>query len=88
MISPQATADIYQAVSGLKDRGIEVKTGDGGTYEHVDLVFANGGPFDPATYGGDAEKALKVRTGLPEDRSAHGDPRPADQADQPGSRTA
>ncbi len=62
VISPQATADIYQAVSGLKDRGIEVKTGDGGTYEHVDLVFANGGPFDPATYGGDAAKALAVRT--------------------------
>ena len=61
VISPQATADIYQAVSGLKDRGVEVKTGDGGTYEHVDLVFANGGPFDPAKYGGDAEKALKVR---------------------------
>ena len=41
-----------------------------GTYEHVDLVFTNGGPFDPATYGGDAAKALKVRPGLPEDRSA------------------
>ncbi|MET0965235.1 MAG: ABC transporter substrate-binding protein [Nakamurella sp.] len=62
IISPQATADIYQAVAGLKDRGIEVKTGDGGTYEHVDLVFANGGPFDPAKYGGDAAKALAVRT--------------------------
>ncbi len=34
-------------------------TGNGGTYEHVDLVFNNGGPFDPATYGGDAEKALR-----------------------------
>ena len=33
-----------------------------GTYEHVDLVFDNDGPFDPATYGGDAEKALAVRT--------------------------
>ncbi len=61
LISPQATADIYQAVSGLADRGIEVKTGFEGTYEHVDLVFANGGPFDPAKYGGDADKALKVR---------------------------
>lgn len=61
LISPQATADIYQAVSGLADRGIEVNTGFEGTYEHVDLVFANGGPFDPAKYGGDAEKALKVR---------------------------
>jgi peptide/nickel transport system substrate-binding protein len=61
VISPQATADIYQAVTGLADRGIEVKSGFEGTYEHVDLVFANGGPFDPATYGGDEEKALKVR---------------------------
>ena len=61
IISPQATADIYEAVSGLADRGVDVKTGDGGTYEHVDLVFANKGPFDPATYGGDKEKALKVR---------------------------
>ena len=61
IIAPQATADIYQAVAGLKDRGIDVKTGNEGTYEHVDLVFTNGGPFDPAKYGGDAEKALKVR---------------------------
>ena len=83
VISPQATADIYQAVSGLKDRGIEVKTGDGGTYEHVDLVFANGGPFDPAKYGGDADKALKVRTGVPQDHPADRHPGSADQADQP-----
>lgn len=61
IISPQATADIYEAVTGLKDRGVEVVSGVEGTYEHVDLVFANGGPFDPAKYGGDAEKALKVR---------------------------
>ncbi len=61
VISPQATADIYLAVTGLADRGIKVKPGFEGTYEHVDLVFANGGPFDPATYGGDADKALKVR---------------------------
>ncbi len=32
-----------------------------GTYEHVDLVMNNGGPFDPAAYGGDEEKALMVR---------------------------
>lgn len=61
LISPQATADIYEAVTGLADRGIEVATGVEGTYEHVDLVFTNGGPFDPATYGGDEEKAKKVR---------------------------
>ncbi len=61
LISPQATADIYLAVKGLADRGIEVKSGFEGTYEHVDLVFENKGPFDPATYGGDEDKALKVR---------------------------
>ena len=61
LISPQATADIYLAVTGLADRGIEVKPGFEGTYEHVDLVFANKGPFDPASYGGDEDKALKVR---------------------------
>ena len=44
-------------------------TGVEGTYEHVDLQFDNGGPFDPATYGGDAAKALKVRAGVPQDDS-------------------
>ena len=61
IIQPQSTADILTTVTGLADRGVEVITGDTGTYEHVDLIFNNGGPFDPATYGGDEEKALKVR---------------------------
>lgn len=61
IIEPQSTADILTTVTGLADRGVEVITGDTGTYEHVDLIFDNGGPFDPATYGGDADKALKVR---------------------------
>ncbi|MDO5533627.1 MAG: ABC transporter substrate-binding protein, partial [Propionibacteriaceae bacterium] len=56
---PQSTADILQQLQGLSN--VEVLTASGGTYEHVDLVFNNGGPFDPATYGGDAEKAKKVR---------------------------
>ena len=34
---------------------------DGATYEHIDLAQNNGGPFDPAAYGGDAAKALAVR---------------------------
>lgn len=59
LINPQATADLLTAVQKLD--GVEVATGAEGTYEHVDLQFANGGPFDPATYGGDADKALKVR---------------------------
>ena len=61
MIQPQATADLLTQLEALADRGVEVVTGDGGTYEHVDLVFNNGGPFDPATYGGDAETAKAVR---------------------------
>ena len=61
MIQPQATADLLTQLEALADRGVEVVTGDGGTYEHVDFVFNNGGPFDPATYGGDAEAAKAVR---------------------------
>ena len=41
--------------------GVQFASGLEGTYEHVDLQVANGGVFDPATYGGDAEKARKVR---------------------------
>lgn len=59
LISPQSTADVLEAINALD--GVTVETGEEGTYEHVDLQFANGGPFDPATYGGDADKALKVR---------------------------
>jgi peptide/nickel transport system substrate-binding protein len=61
MIQPQATSDILTQLQALADRGIEVQTGNGATYEHIDLVFANGGPFDPATYGGDEATALAVR---------------------------
>ncbi|MCB0967670.1 MAG: hypothetical protein KDB37_12610, partial [Ilumatobacter sp.] len=64
VIQPQATADILTQLEGYADRGIEVVTGDTGTYEHVDLVFNNGGPFDPATYGGDEATALAVRQAL------------------------
>lgn len=56
---PQSTADILQQLQGMQNT--EVLTQSGGTYEHVDLVFNNGGPFDPATYGGDANKAKLVR---------------------------
>ncbi len=61
IIQPQATADLLQQVEALADRGIEVDTGDTGTYEHVDLAMNNGGPFDPAAYGGDEETAKMVR---------------------------
>jgi peptide/nickel transport system substrate-binding protein len=61
IIQPQATADILEQLNGLADRGVEVLAGDAAVYEHVDLVFNNGGPFDPATYGGDEEIARAVR---------------------------
>jgi peptide/nickel transport system substrate-binding protein len=55
------TADTTKGLAALADQGIKFNVGVGGSYEHVDLVLANGGPFDPKTYGGDAQKALEVR---------------------------
>ena len=55
----QATADTVKALKGLK--GVQSTTSPTATFEHVDLTFNNGGPFDPKTYGGDAQKALDVR---------------------------
>ncbi len=57
--SGQPTADVLALVSALTNGSYA--TGNEAAYEHVDLTFDNGGPFDPATYGGDAEKARKVR---------------------------
>lgn len=59
IISPQSTADILAALKNVQ--GVTTETGYEATYEHVDLTYDNGGPFDPKTYGGDAEKARKVR---------------------------
>jgi len=60
LISPQATADVLAAVEGLGE-GFEFVSTVEGTYEHIDLAQNNRGPFDAATYGGDAEKAKLVR---------------------------
>lgn len=60
VMAPQATADLVEALNDLGDEYV-VETGIDGTYEHVDLQVTNGGPFDPASYDGDAETALKVR---------------------------
>lgn len=58
--SGQPTADIASLLeAGVP--GVEYEGSPEGTYEHIDLQVTNGGPFDPATYGGDADKALKVR---------------------------
>ncbi len=58
--SGQPTPDVLELVQGTATA--DYHTGDEATYEHVDLTFNNGGPFDPATYGGDEDKANKVRT--------------------------
>jgi peptide/nickel transport system substrate-binding protein len=56
----QPTADIAAQLSaGIA--GVEYSGAPEASYEHIDLQVANGGAFDPATYGGDEEKALKVR---------------------------
>jgi peptide/nickel transport system substrate-binding protein len=59
LINPQATADILKSVQGIDGTQVNVQNSD--TFEHIDLVMDNGGPFDPKTYGGDKAKALKVR---------------------------
>lgn len=59
IIQPQSSVDVLTTLDGID--GVSYVTAPEGTYEHVDLTFDNGGPFDPATYGGDAEKARKVR---------------------------
>lgn len=56
---PQATADILKQLQALQ--GVTVLNETGGTYEHVDMAENNKGPFDAATYGGDAAKAALVR---------------------------
>lgn len=57
--SGQPTADVLALVQALA--GAEYSTGNESAYEHVDLSVANGGPFDPASWGGDEDKARAVR---------------------------
>ena len=62
IIEPEhPTADTLKGLQALKGQGVTTQTSVSGVYEHVDLVFDNKGPFDPATYGGDAAKANDVR---------------------------
>jgi peptide/nickel transport system substrate-binding protein len=68
LFSPQATTDVVQAAEKVKN--VQIKGGYDSTFEHIDLKQGNGGPFDPKTYGGDADKALKVRQAF-----LHGVPR-------------
>lgn len=55
------TTDLTKGLGALSAQGIKSINSVSGSWEHVDLVFNNGGPFDPKTYGGDATKAQDVR---------------------------
>lgn len=55
----QPTVDIIKQLE--QTQGIKWEQGLEATYEHIDLQVGNGGPFDPESYGGDAEKARLVR---------------------------
>jgi peptide/nickel transport system substrate-binding protein len=68
LFSPQVTTDVVKAAGKVKN--VQIKGGYDSTFEHIDLKMANGGPFDPKSYGGDAAKALKVRQAF-----LHGVPR-------------
>ena len=59
LIAPQSSVDVLQNLANIN--GVTYVTDIEGTWEHVDLTFNNGGPFDPATYGGNAEAARLVR---------------------------
>jgi peptide/nickel transport system substrate-binding protein len=59
LIQPQSSVDVIETLAGID--GIAYQPEEEGTYEHVDVIFNNGGPFDPATYGGDEDKARAVR---------------------------
>ncbi|MEO5535456.1 MAG: ABC transporter family substrate-binding protein [Pseudolysinimonas sp.] len=56
----QPTPDIAAALAAGIPNVAYVGASEG-SFEHVDLQVTNGGPFDPASYGGDAKKALAVR---------------------------
>jgi peptide/nickel transport system substrate-binding protein len=68
LMDPQVTTDLVQAAEKLPS--VQIHKGVEGTFEHMDLVQNNHGPFDPANYGGDAQKALLVRQAF-----LHGVPR-------------
>ncbi|GAB2456832.1 ABC transporter family substrate-binding protein [Xylanimonas ulmi] len=59
IISPDSTPDVLATLAGVD--GVVYETGVEGTWEHIDLTFDNAGPFDPASYGGNADAARLVR---------------------------
>jgi peptide/nickel transport system substrate-binding protein len=68
IMDPQVTTDLVKAGERLSN--VQIHKGFESTFEHIDLVQNNHGPFDPASYGGNAQKALLVRQAF-----LHGFPR-------------
>ncbi|MCL2595004.1 MAG: ABC transporter substrate-binding protein [Promicromonosporaceae bacterium] len=59
LTAPQATVDTLAFAQSLTNASYI--TAVGATWEHVDLVVNNYGPFDPAAWGGNEEAARMVR---------------------------
>lgn len=59
LIQPQSSVDVIETLEGID--GITYHAAEEGTYEHADVIYDNGGPFDPAYWGGDEDKARAVR---------------------------
>lgn len=58
----QPSEDLLAQLDAAKSRGVDYVGAPQATYEHIDLTFnREGGPFNPATYGGDEEVAKAVR---------------------------
>ncbi|MFC4613794.1 ABC transporter substrate-binding protein [Cellulomonas algicola] len=58
VIAPTDTADVLDALEDVED--VTTRSGGDATLQ-LQLQVAGGGPFDPATYDGDAAKAAAVR---------------------------
>lgn len=59
VISGVGEADSFPQLEALS--GVTTSVTSSGSWDHVDLSEDNGGPFDPASYAGDASKARLVR---------------------------
>jgi len=59
IIGPQATVDLIAELDAVP--GVKSVMYPDDTWELVNLTYNNGGPFDPATYGGNEDTARTVR---------------------------
>src|SRR5690606_18735053 len=57
----QPSPDLLTLLDAAAADGITYAGTAQASYEHIDLTFNNGGPFDPASYDGDEATALAVR---------------------------